>query len=72
MYPFIVAAADAWGQVAVRGKDSLNPTYLPPGEKSKSDPLGQRGYAGTIWWKAVMIENQGWMAVGFVGSKVLT
>ncbi len=72
VYPFIVAAADAWGQVAVRGKDSLNPTYLPPGEKSKSDPLGQRGYAGTIWWKAVMIENQGWMAVGFVGSKVLT
>ena len=72
VYPFIVAAADAWGQVAVRGKDSLNPTYLPPGEKSKSDPLGQRGYAGTIWWKAVMIENQGWMAVGFVGSKVLS
>ena len=25
----------------------------------------------TSWWKAVMIENQGWMAVGFVGSKVL-
>lgn len=72
VYPFIVAAQDAWGQVAVRGKDALNPTYLPPGEKSKSDPLGQRGYAGTIWWKAVMIENQGWMAVGNVGSAVLS
>lgn len=71
VYPFIVAAQDAWGQVAVRGKDALNPTYLPPGEKSKSDPLGQRGYAGTIWWKAVMIENQGWMAVGNVGAAVL-
>lgn len=71
VYPFIVAGEDAWGQVAVRGKDSLNPTYIAPGEKTKSDPLGQRGYAGTIWWKAVMIENQGWMAVGFVGSKVL-
>lgn len=71
VYPFIVAAQDAWGQVAVRGKESLNPTFLPPGEKTKSDPLGQRGYAGSIWWKAVMIENQGWMAVGFVGSKVL-
>jgi N4-gp56 family major capsid protein len=71
VYPFIVAAQDAWGQVAVRGKDSLNPTYLPPGEKSKSDPLGQRGYAGTIWWKAVMIENSGWMAVGNIGSAVL-
>jgi N4-gp56 family major capsid protein len=71
VYPFIVAAQDAWGQVAVRGKDALNPTYLPPGEKSKSDPLGQRGYAGTIWWKAIMIENQGWMAVGNVGSAIL-
>ena len=71
MYPIIVTAQDAWGQIAVRGKDALNPTFLPPGEKSKSDPHGQRGYAGTIWWKAVMIENQGWMAIGFVGSKVL-
>jgi N4-gp56 family major capsid protein len=72
VYPFIVAGQDAWGQVAVRGKDSLNPTYIPPGEKTKSDPLGQRGYAGTIWWKAVMVENNGWMAVAFVGSKVLS
>jgi N4-gp56 family major capsid protein len=72
VYPFIVAAQDAWGQIALRGKDSLSPTFLPPGEKSKSDPLGQRGYAGTAWWKAVMIENQGWMAVGNVGSKVLS
>jgi N4-gp56 family major capsid protein len=72
VYPFIVAAQDAWGQIAVRGKEALSPTYLPPGEKSKSDPLGQRGYAGTIWWKAVMIENQGWMAVGFVGTRVLS
>ena len=72
VYPFIVAAQDAWGQVAVRGMSALKPAYLPPGENSKSDPLGQRGYAGTIWWKAVMIENQGWMAVGFVGARVLT
>jgi len=71
VYPYIVTAQDAWGQIAVRGKDSLSPTFLPPGDKSKSDPLGQRGYAGTAWWKAVMIENQGWMAVGYVGSKVL-
>jgi N4-gp56 family major capsid protein len=71
VYPIIVTAQDAWGQIALRGKDSLSPTFLPPGEKSKSDPLGQRGYAGTAWWKAVMIENQGWMAVGYVGSKVL-
>jgi len=72
VYPIIVTAQDAWGQVAVRGQDALDPTYLAPGEKSKADPHGQRGYAGTIWWKAVMIENPGWMAIGFVGSKILT
>lgn len=72
VYPFIVVGQDAWSQIAVRGKESLQPTFLPPGAVSKSDPFGQRGYAGTIWWKAVMIENQGWMAIGNVGLKVLT
>lgn len=71
VYPIIVTAQDAWSQIAVRGLEALNPTFLPPGEKSKSDPMGQRGYAGTTWWKAVMIENQGWMAIGFVGAKTL-
>lgn len=71
VYPFIVCGQDAWSQIAVRGKESLKPVYLPAGQSSKEDPFGQRGYAGTIWWKAVMIENQGWMAVGNVGLKVL-
>lgn len=63
VYPIIVMGADAFSQIAVRGLNALDPTFLPPGEKSKSDPLGQRGYAGTSWWKATMIENQLWMAV---------
>lgn len=67
VYPLIVTAGDAWSQIAVRGLDAVDPTYLPPGDKSKSDPHGQRGYAGTIWWKAVMIENDGWMAIANVG-----
>jgi N4-gp56 family major capsid protein len=71
VYQFIVAGADAWSQVAVRGKESLDPTLLLPGAKSKSDPFGQRGYAGTIWWKSAMVENSGWMGIGSVGVKVL-
>lgn len=63
VYPVIVMGADSFSQIAVRGLNSLDPTFLPPGEKSKSDPLGQRGYAGTSWWKATMIENHQWMAV---------
>lgn len=72
VYTFIVAAQDAWSQISVRGLKALDPTFLPPGEKSKSDPLGQRGYCGTMWWKAVMIENPGWMAVGNVALRILT
>jgi N4-gp56 family major capsid protein len=72
VYTLIVIAQDAYSQIAVRGKDALDPTYLPPGQKSKSDPHGQRGYAGTIWWKAAMVENNGWMAIAQVGSKVLS
>lgn len=67
VYPVIIAAEDAWSQIAVRGKESLDPTYLPPGQKSKSDPFGQHGYAGTIWWKAALVENSGWLAVANVG-----
>lgn len=72
VYPFVVCGQDAWSQIAVRGVSALDPTYLPPSKKTKSDPHGQRGYAGTLWWKAVMIENAGWMAVGHVGVKSLT
>jgi N4-gp56 family major capsid protein len=62
VYPIIVMGADAFSQIAVRGL-GLDPTFLPPSEKSKSDPHGQRGYAGTTWWKATMIENSLWFAV---------
>ena len=71
VYPIIVTAQDAWSQLAVRGIGSLSPKLISPSEVSKSDPLGQRGYAGCIWYKAVLLENQGWFAVGYVGSKVL-
>jgi N4-gp56 family major capsid protein len=67
VYPFIVCAQDCFSQVALRGKESLDATLIKPGEKSKSDPLGQRGYYGAIWYKAAMVENDGWMAVGNVG-----
>jgi N4-gp56 family major capsid protein len=71
VYQFIVTGADAWSQVAVRGLESMSSTLLLPGEKSKSDPHGQRGYSGAIWWKAAVIENNGWMVVGEAGVTAL-
>lgn len=71
VYQFIVTADDAWSQIAVRGLDSLDVSFLPTGQKSKTDPFGQRGYAGAMWWKASTVENQGWLAIGNVGVKAL-
>ncbi len=71
VYPFIVLALDAFGQVSLRGESALKPTFLPTGQKDKADVFGQRGYAGTLWWKAVVRQNEGWMAIGNVGVKVL-
>lgn len=59
----IVLAQNAFSQIAVRGEEGFDATVLTPGQKDKSDPNGQRGYHGCTWWKAVMVENPGWMAV---------
>lgn len=71
VYPIIIAAQDAWGQLALRGVNSLDPTMLMPGQKDKNDPLGQRGYIGAKFWMNCVILNQGWMAVLQVGADAL-
>lgn len=71
VYQFIVLAKDAFSQISLRGKESMDITFIPPSQKDKSDPLGQRGYAGAIWWKAVMLENSGWCSCANVGVKAL-
>ena len=62
VYPIIYLGQDAFSQIAVKGM-SIKPKFISPDDISKSDPLNQRGYAGAIWWKAVMVENPLWMAV---------
>lgn len=71
VYPFVLTGKDAWGQVMLRGQDSLKPTYLPPGQQDKNDPLGQRGYIGTTWYGQSVVLNDGWMAIAQVGATSL-
>lgn len=71
VYPIIVVGEDAWGQVALRGMDSLDVTYIPPGSKDKNDPLGQRGYIGAKTYFTALVLNQGWMAVIEAGAPAL-
>jgi N4-gp56 family major capsid protein len=67
VYPTIVVADDAWGDVALRGMSAFGVTHIPHTQKDKNDPHGQRGYIGSIFWSAAFIQNDGWMAVLEVG-----
>jgi N4-gp56 family major capsid protein len=71
VYPIIMMADNAYGQVALRGMNAVNPTYIPPGQKDKNDPLGQRGYIGALTYFNATVLNNGWMAVAEVGTSVL-
>jgi N4-gp56 family major capsid protein len=62
VYPIIYFGQDAWGMVALRGQGAVSPTIIPVGQKTKDDPLGQRGYVGWKTWHAALILNQAWMS----------
>lgn len=61
VYPMLVFGQEAWAHVALRGMDSLSPSIIPVGQKTKDDPLGQRGYIGWKTYHAAAILNDNWM-----------
>ena len=61
VYPVIIVAKDAWGQVALKGMDAIDPTYLPAKLKTHANPLGQFGYVGAQFWKNSVRLNENWM-----------
>lgn len=61
VYPIMVFGQDAWGHVALRGQGAISPSIIPVNQKTKDDPLGQRGYVGWKTWHAALILNQTWM-----------
>lgn len=62
VYPVLFMGKESYGIVPLRGQGAVSPSILRPGVKSKSDPLGQRGYIGWKAWHASLILNQVWMA----------
>jgi N4-gp56 family major capsid protein len=62
VYPVLYLAADAYGIVPLKGKDSISPIVFNPGTPSDSDPLGQRGFVGWKCMTTAVILNQLWMA----------
>ena len=68
VYPMIMIGADGAFDVALRGTAALDTTVIPHNKKEKADPFGQRGYVGASFWSAVLVANNGWMAVGEAGT----
>jgi len=71
VYPLIMMAEAAVGQIHLGGTENWDAWYLPPSQRDKSDPGGQRGYVGAKWYYAAGILNQGRMAVAECGTPQL-
>ena len=61
VYPILVVAEDAWGQIALKGMGSIDVTYLPAKMKTHANPLGQFGYVGATFWKNAVRLNENWL-----------
>ena len=61
VYPAMVVAKHAWGQVALKGMGSIDVTYLPAKMKSHANPLGMFGYVGGTFWKNAVRLNENWL-----------
>ncbi len=63
VYPIIVMSEGCYGDVMLRGMESFDATMISAGEKTKADPLGQRGFVGAKTYFAAVRLNEGQMAV---------
>jgi len=61
VYPIYIVGANAYGDVALKGKESISPKVVNPKTPSKSDKLGQRGHVGWITYYTGAILNDAWM-----------
>lgn len=68
VYPLIFVGQEAYGTVALRGKESFDLSVIPVGNKDSADPLGQRGYIGAKFYAVSVLLNQQWMALALVGA----
>lgn len=63
VYPMIVLSQEAFGDVALRGKSAMNISAFPASQRTKDDPLGQRGLIGAQTYFNCVRLNEYHMAV---------
>ena len=67
VYPVIVCAEDAWGQLTLKGAGTFDVKVVPHDKPDHYDPLGMFGYVGAKFYFAADILNNGWLAIGETG-----
>jgi len=65
VYPMIVCGEDAVYDIALNA--NFEPFHLPASQRTKDDPVGQRGYVGASFFSAAVVVNNGHMGVIEVG-----
>ena len=63
VYPLIVMAENAWGQVSLKGHgySGVSPTLIPASVKNHANPSGMFGYVGADFWCSSVRLNENWM-----------
>lgn len=71
VYPIIYTGKDAYGHIALKGKEAADMKIRQPGVIDSNDKLGQIGWVGwKCFWKG-FIANEMWMARLEVGATAL-
>jgi N4-gp56 family major capsid protein len=61
VYPVMVVAQEAWGQVSLKGMNAIQPIYLPAKQITHANPLGMFGYVGANFYKNAVRLNENWL-----------
>lgn len=61
VYPVLIFGEDAYGTVALKGKDSAEILVRNPGKPEKGNELGQVGSVGWKGWHVAARLNEAWM-----------
>jgi N4-gp56 family major capsid protein len=61
VYPVMVVAQEAWGQVSLKGMNAIQPIYLPAKQITHANPMGMFGYVGANFYKNAVRLNENWL-----------
>lgn len=62
VYPLIIMAQDAFALIPLKGENAVEVALKNPGDKTNTDPLGQKGFVSWVTWQTSIILNHLWIS----------